>query len=152
MMGTGAQARPLLIGDSLGEGLRGHLNIALDTRVGRPLAEGLAHMKGHHRILLVSLFTNDDPRHLSELKAAVKQSLRHGDCVVWATIARPPVNGHSYAPANDLLRRLDRRYERLRLVHWARDHSPLADGVHPYSYAKRAELYRHEIQACKKVR
>ena len=57
-------------------------------------------------MLAISLFTNDDPTHTDALEAAVRRTLAlvgSRGCVIWATIARPPVNGVSYRAANTLL-------------------------------------------------
>ena len=41
-------------------------------------------------VLALSLFTNDDPRHLSQLADAVRESVAGQRCVIWATIYPPP--------------------------------------------------------------
>ena len=73
-------------------------------------------------MLAISLFTNDDPTHTDALEAAVRRTLAAvgpSGCVIWATIARPPVNGVSYRAANALLRRLAASNPRLVIVPWA---------------------------------
>ena len=74
-----------MIGDSLAADTESALPAALpgwhvrtDARVGRPLAEGMAHLRAlpvAPDVLALSLFTNDDPRHLSELADAVRESV-----------------------------------------------------------------------------
>ena len=70
----------------------------------------------------MSLFTNDDPTHTDALEAAVRRTLAlvgSRGCVIWATIARPPVNGVSYRAANTLLERLAASNPALVIVPWA---------------------------------
>jgi lysophospholipase L1-like esterase len=107
----------------------------------------------------VSLFTNDDPTHTDALQAAVRRSLELAGprgCAIWATIARPPVNGVSYRAANTALERLADDDPRLVVVPWAEqttsDPSLLGpDGVHPTpaGYQLRARLYAEAAQACR---
>jgi hypothetical protein len=160
-----------LIGDSLAVGVRSLLpgllpgwSVSVDGRVSRPLAEGMSILSGTSirsdgsTVLALSLFTNDDPTHTSQLRAAVKQTLDRvgpNGCVVWATIARPPVNGVSYDAANSLLGRLARSDSRLRIVPWAEQTAARpsllgADGVHPTpaGYQLRARLYAQAAQSC----
>jgi hypothetical protein len=164
----------VLVGDSLAVGVRTALPAALPGwrvdvlgRVGRPLAEGMevieglrlqAQSDGARPILAVSLFTNDDPTHTAALQAAVRRTLElvgARGCAIWATIARPPVNGVSYKAANEVLSRLAESTSRLKVVPWAQavtdDQGLLgADGVHPTpaGYALRARLYAQAAQAC----
>lgn len=77
-------------------------------------------------------------------------------CVIWATIARPPVNGVSYQSANALLTQLAADDPRLIVVPWAErvaaTRSLLGpDGVHPTpaGYQLRAQLYAQAAQACR---
>ena len=159
----------LVIGDSLAIGMADALRAALpgwqvrvDARIGRPLAEGmriLAAQRDAPAIVAISLFTNDDPRATTQLARAVRETARRpGGCAVWATIARPPYEGVSYAAANAVLERLaaDQRLAgSLRLVDWrslvARVPSFIAgDGVHgtPAGYRARGRLYADAIKAC----
>jgi hypothetical protein len=164
----------VLVGDSLAVGVRALLPAALPGwsvevlgRVGRPLAEGMGVLAGlgafsssqdARPVLAVSLFTNDDPTHTSALEAAVRQTLGvvgTRGCVIWATIARPPVNGVTYRAANALLERLARSDPRLHVVPWAQEvaANPAllgADAVHPTpaGYELRAQLYAQAAQAC----
>ena len=159
-----------LIGDSLGVGtdpsLRERLpgwRVTTDAREGRPLAEGMAvldmtPLPRRPRALAFSLFTNDDPRNVEGLDAAVRASLdRLGprDCALWATIVRPKVAGVSYSAPNERLFALAREDARLRVVDWARAVRRhrwwmREDGVHPTpeGYAGRARLYARAAQRC----
>lgn len=161
----------VMIGDSLAVGVRSLLpgllpgwRVSVNGRVSRPLAEGMNILSetpipsDGTSVLAMSLFTNDDPTHTAQLQAAVKQTLDQvgaNGCVVWATIARPPVNGVSYDAANSLLRRLARSDSRLRIVPWAeqtvaRPSLLGSDGVHPTpaGYELRARLYAQAVQSC----
>ena len=161
----------LLIGDSLAVGIRALLpallagwKVSVDGRVSRPLAEGMSVLADTpvpgdgSTVLAVSLFTNDDPTHTSQLQTAVSRTLdRVGPdgCVVWATIARPPLNGVTYDAANSLLRRIARDDTRLKLVPWAERTAAQPsllgpDGVHPTTagYRLRAELYAQAARSC----
>jgi hypothetical protein len=113
-------------------------------------------------VLAMPLFTNDDPTRVRELQAAVEESLRRvgpNGCVVWATIHRPPVRGHSYARANQLLRAMAALDHRIRLVDWARavvEHHIQLDktGVHPLSrhgapgWKLRGRLMADAVRSC----
>jgi hypothetical protein len=169
---SGAGGTLVLVGDSLAVGVRSLLPAALPSwkvqvlaRVGRPLAEGMSVVSGvdlpqagQPVVLAISLFTNDDPTHTSALETAVRRTLAlvgSRGCVIWATIARPPVNGVSYRAANALLARLATDNARLRLVPWAERVAATpqllgADGVHPTpaGYQLRAQLYAQAAQAC----
>jgi hypothetical protein len=165
----------VLVGDSLAVGVRSLLPAALPGwsvqvlgRVGRPLAEGIGVIDGlsldaqsprSRPVLAVSLFTNDDPTHTAALQAAVRRTLQavgQDGCVIWATIARPPVNGVSYQSANALLTRLAADDPRLIVVPWAERVAATKsllgpDGVHPTpaGYQLRAQLYAQAAQACR---
>ena len=156
-----AGASMLMVGDSLAEGTGPELpdalpgwTIQLDARVGRPLDEGTREVERLHpsvSVLAVSLFTNDDPRHVDELTRAVRASLRGQRCVVWATIQRPPVAGVSYAAAN----RAGSYPGRLWVVDWAgavaRHPAWLGpDRVHatPAGWAARARMYAAAARRC----
>jgi hypothetical protein len=140
-------------------------NVQVLARVGRPLAEGMGVVSGvdlppagRPAVLAISLFTNDDPTHTSALETAVRRTLAlvgSRGCVIWATIARPPVNGVSYRAANALLARLATDNPRLRLVPWAERVAATpqlvgADGVHPTpaGYQLRAQLYAQAARTC----
>jgi hypothetical protein len=170
---SGRKRSLVLVGDSLAVGVRTLLpaalpgwNVEVLGRVGRPLAEGMGVIDGlqlsaqsasTRPILAVSLFTNDDPTHTAALQAAVRQTLQlvgERGCAIWATIARPPVNGVSYQAANAVLSRLADD-PRLIIVPWAERATATpsllaADGVHPTpaGYDLRARLYAQAAQAC----
>lgn len=162
-----------MIGDSLAVGtdapLRANLygwKVTTDGRVSRPLAEGMAlldatPLPSRPLALAFSLFTNDDPRAVDALEAAVRKSLdRLGrdDCAIWATIVRPRLGGVSYTAANDRLKALALDVDiagRLLVIDWAaavrRNRGWLhKDGVHPTAegYAARAQLYAGAAEAC----
>jgi lysophospholipase L1-like esterase len=168
-----AAARPrlLVIGDSLAIGtkaplaaLLGDWRIRTVARIGRPLEEGMRVFRSLEPVPVVtafSLFTNDDPRNITSLVRAVRESLdlHHGAaCAVWATVVRPALAGHSYSPVNRRLRKLARRPEllgRLVIVPWAervaRHPSWMGpDRVHPTyeGYRARAHLYANAVRHC----
>lgn len=162
--------RVFLVGDSLAEGIVGLLPAALpgravtiDAKISRPLATGMQLARSSHRgtVLAISLFTNDDPRAIGQLDAAVRESARLAGpdaCAVWATVVRPPVGGVSYAAANTRLEALaaDRSVDgTIRIVPWARAVAANpgwvgGDGVHatPAGYRARARLYAEAIDSC----
>lgn len=169
---SGTAGTLVLVGDSLAVGVRSLLPAALPNwkvqvlgRVGRPLAEGMSILSSldlpqgtPRQVLAISLFTNDDPTHTDALQAAVRRTLAlvgsHG-CVIWATIARPPVNGVSYRAANTLLERLAASNPALVIAPWAEQvaANPAllgGDGVHPTpaGYQLRARLYAQATHAC----
>ncbi|MGE4226690.1 MAG: peptidoglycan DD-metalloendopeptidase family protein [Vicinamibacterales bacterium] len=165
--GQAPDGRTVLIGDSLGVGIEPYLaedlgkKVDSDTREGRTLAQGMQIIRGLQpkpAALAVSLFTNDDPRDTVALATAVRESLtavKDGGCVVWATIARPPVNGHSYDAANAKLRQIAQSNDRVQLADWAAyvDQHPNvvgSDGVHasPSGYQIRAGLYAQALKRC----
>jgi hypothetical protein len=167
----------IVIGDSLAVGmaptLRGLLpewDIPVDGRTGRPLAEGMEILaetpmptgaRASHAILAFSLGTNDGPSSVDALESAVRTSMTylgaHG-CALWATIARPPMNGVSYRAMNDRLEALAAEpelYGRLLIVPWKREYDRhkswrRSDGVHatPEGYAGRAQLYAQAAAGC----
>jgi hypothetical protein len=166
--GGGSTGSAEVIGDSLAQGMQPYMagalpgwKVSVDARIGRPLAEGMrifSNTPVHPgSVYAFSLFTNDDPRSLSALDAAVRQSVQRGNCAVWSTIVRPPVGGVSYGKANQLLRQLAASSDgRVQLVDWAAavaahpDWVPGADGVHASGegYRNRAALYAKAIQSC----
>jgi hypothetical protein len=168
-----AEAKPrlLVIGDSLAIGARVPLaeelpdwRIRTVARTGRPLNEGMRAFRALDPVPTVtafSLFTNDDPRNISALTRAVRESLDllHGAaCSVWATVVRPRVAGHSYSRVNRRLRALARRPEltgRLVIVPWAarvarHPEWMASDRVHPTAsgYRERARLYAGAVRRC----
>jgi hypothetical protein len=162
--------RVVLVGDSLAVGIEDLLpallpeaEVSVDALTGRPLADGMAiiarmDLRSQPTALAVSLFTNDDPRDVDALEAAVRTSVSAvapDGCAVWATIVRPPYGGVSYRAANARLEALDAELPGLAVVPWAEQvaASPelLADdGVHatPQGYQARATLYAEAIRSC----
>jgi hypothetical protein len=162
--------RVFLVGDSLAEGIAGLLpgalpgrTVSVDAKISRPLATGmaLARTASPGTVLAISLFTNDDPRAVGRLDAAVRESARIAGpdaCAVWATIVRPPVGGVSYAAANARLEALAADPTvagTVRIVPWARAVAAnpgwvAGDGVHatPQGYRARARLYAQAIDGC----
>jgi hypothetical protein len=163
----------IMIGDSLAEGtapiLPGLLpgwSVRTDGKTSRPLAAGMQILAGTNlgstpTVLAFSLFTNDDPRNVTALETAVRTSLdRAGPngCAVWATIARPPYQGVSYAAANRRLNQLAAEpalSRRLRVVPWAAAVGANPgwvgrDGVHatPDGYRARAQMYADAARSC----
>ena len=158
----------ILIGDSLAVGIETILPALLpgwsfssDALTSRPLDAGMGILARTQvppgSVVAMSLFTNDDPSRTDALADAVRTSVRRagaGGCAVWATIARPPFNGRSYAPANALLRRLDAQIERLAVVPWAEQASRngwlAGDAVHatPEGYRQRARMYAQAARSC----
>jgi hypothetical protein len=162
--------RLVLVGDSLAEGIaplmRAQLpgwTLQIDAKVSRPLATGMQIIAGIDfstpTVLGVSLFTNDDPRNVSGLEAAVATSVQRvgqKGCAIWATIVRPPVNGVSYRAANARLVGLQGSFAgHLRIVPWAEQVAQhpewiAGDGVHgtPAGYRARAQMYAQAALAC----
>lgn len=163
----GGEREVLVVGDSLAEGMASFVpgtlpgwRVRIDAEWGRPLGEGmriLAAEPAPPAILAISLFTNNDPRDVAALEAAVRATAgRAGGCAVWATIVAPPYEGVGHGAANELLRRLARDDAlALELVDWARavqrDPSLMSDDeVHasPAGYRARARMYARAIRAC----
>jgi hypothetical protein len=163
--------RVVLIGDSLAVGIETYLppllrgyTLSADDHVGRPLGEGMTILAGtdvrsRPTVLAISLFTNNDPRDLDTLEAAVRKTVDAvgpDGCAVWATIVRPPVGGVSYRGANERLQALEAELSpHLILVPWAETIAAQpsligSDGVHPNpdGYRVRAALYAEAIQSC----
>lgn len=163
----------IVVGDSLAVGMASALRTRLegwrlwvDARIGRPLAEGMgvldaAPIPAGGAVLAIGLFTNDGPRNLAALEAAVRRSVAlagPSGCALWATIQRPPLAGVSYDAANRLLERLaddPALSGRLELVPWARAVGArpewlAGDQVHATSagYAERARLYAQAAERC----
>jgi hypothetical protein len=164
-----APSRMALVGDSLAVGIQAPLtnvlggwSLTTNARVGRPLAEGMAIVRGMSErppVLAISLFTNDSPGAVATLRAAVQETIDrqagHG-CVVWATIVRPAVGGVTYARANQVLAQLAAANPAvMKLVPWAQevaDHPEwlASDGVHatPAGYSARAQMYAEAARSC----
>jgi hypothetical protein len=163
---TSTSARNLIvIGDSLAVGIKPYLpsllpgwSVSVDARIGRPLAEGMSRLSATsapsaQTVYAFSLGTNDDPSAVSALAGAVQRSTSRG-CVVWATIARPPYNGVSYAAMNSRLKSLASS-GRVMIVPWAEQAAAhpewmAGDGVHatPAGYRQRAQMYANAVKQC----
>jgi hypothetical protein len=163
----------VLIGDSLAQGIEPYLGgflggstLTVDARRGRPLAEGMG-VLGRTQVpsgpvaLAFSLFTNDSPSAVGALESAVRTSVQRAGpngCAVWATIARPPHKGVSYAAANQHLNALASEFGgRLLIVPWAETvaGSPSLlgrDRVHATAagYRLRAQLYADAVRSCRR--
>jgi hypothetical protein len=158
-----------MIGDSLAVGTQPYLpsllpgfKVTTNAQTGRPLATGMQILNttpvSGPTALAFSLFTNDDPSHVSQLESAVRTSVSRAGangCAIWATIVRPPVNGVSYAAANRKLTQLAADLPRLRIVPWAASvaKNPSwvgSDGVHatPTGYKARAQMYADAARSC----
>src|SRR4051794_24557518 len=169
------RAGVFLIGDSLAVAITPTLpalmpgwRVAINAIGGRPLVLGMQVLEATQIpqdgsvIVAFSLYTNDDPRNVPALRAAIRTSLdRAGPrgCVVWATIFRAPIAGHSYDAANALMRRMaSADPEHMRLVDWdtkAREEPPLIgpDGIHPTpaGVAIRGQMYADAARSCPPV-
>jgi hypothetical protein len=169
------RAGVLVIGDSLAvaiapvlPGLMPNWRVVVDGLGGRPLVAGMQVLnrttlpKDGSVVLAFSLYTNDDPRNLPALRAAVRTSLQRvgsSGCVVWATIARAPIAGHGYGAANAALRRMARADPRhMQLVDWAArvrlEPTILGpDAIHPNDAgaAIRAQMYADAVRRCPPV-
>ncbi|HEV2813516.1 MAG TPA: hypothetical protein VGW10_09715, partial [Solirubrobacteraceae bacterium] len=164
-----------LIGDSLAQGTAPYLpellpgwRVTIDALRGRPLLTGMAindtvrKPKTRPYALAFSLFTNDDPSRADELATWARQSLDGlppGSCAIWATIARPPVRGVSYARANRVLEAVaaepHENGRRVVIVPWARAVRARPDWlrddrVHATEegYRARARLYAAAAESC----
>jgi hypothetical protein len=165
----GGPGTMVLIGDSLAVGMEQPLRrilsnwrITSHALTSRPLDVGMGILARTRvpegAVVAMSLFTNDDPTRTGALEEAVRTSVRRAGasgCAVWATIARPPFNGRSYAAADAVLHRLDAEIgRRLVVVPWA-EQAPrngwlASDRVHatPEGYEQRAVLYAQAARSC----
>jgi hypothetical protein len=158
-----------MIGDSLAVGTQPYLpgllrgwKVTTNAQTGRPLATGMQILANTQvsgpTALAFSLFTNDDPTHVSQLESAVRTSVSRAGpkgCAIWATIVRPPVNGVSYKAANRKLAQLATQLPTLRIVPWAASVAAHpswvgSDGVHstPTGYRARAQMYADAARSC----
>jgi hypothetical protein len=168
------KTRLLVIGDSLTQSMPTGLpqmlpgwRIGVNGVGGRPLAEGMAWLRTYklpakgRTILAMSLFTDDRPTRVAQLKAAVRESLRrvgpHG-CAIWATVYRrtEAFGGTGYGRANDVLRALAAKHrDTMRLVPWAAvvrgSGMPIVEETHPATAAGwelRAKLFADAARTC----
>lgn len=154
-----ASADVLVLGDSLGVGLRpslagllGDTKIAWDVRSGRTTPQGLVALRHamrivHPKTVIVSLGTNDGPdgaRFASRI-TKVLRDIGPNACVVWADIYRPARKG-PYAALNTTLAYEAKHVKRLHLVPWlaavTAQKVTLPDGLHPdpAGFTYRAQL------------
>jgi hypothetical protein len=156
------------IGDSLGQGTRPYLPGALDAwkveqsvDISRHVPEGVSILRnrgGLPGVIVFALGTNDDPRNVGGVSAAIDAVLEivgKTRCVVMPNIVRPPVGGASYAAYNNEIAAAARHHENFRLADWAglvsRNRGWLAgDGVHVTAagYQARARLIARQVERC----
>jgi lysophospholipase L1-like esterase len=160
-----ADARVLVVGDSLAVGLRPALgrlldeDIAWDAKSGRTTPQGLTALRSALEIVrpktvIVSLGTNDgpDPARFADRIDRVLAAIGPDACVVWTDIHRPARKG-PYAALNAALDQEAARVKRLHLVGWdqavERRAVTLPDGLHPDpdGYAYRAKLIARAVRA-----
>jgi lysophospholipase L1-like esterase len=161
-----ASADVLVLGDSLGVGLRpslagllGDTKIAWDVRSGRTTPQGLTALRGamrivHPKTVIVSLGTNDGPdgARFATRIGKVLRDIGPDACVVWTDIYRPARKG-PYAALNTTLADEARHVKRLHLVPWLAAVSAqkvtLPDGLHPdpAGFAYRAGLIADAVHA-----
>ncbi len=173
-----ASARPhavgkrlFVIGDSLAVGTRPYLprflhgwRIRSSVSISKHAPEGAAELarRGHSLppVVMASLGTNDDPHATGSFEAAVRKALRaaggHG-CIVWPNIVRPAVGGTTYAGYNNVLDRIAKRDDQLRVVNWtamtAHNRGWFGDdGVHPDAtgYMARARAIAKQVRRCRR--
>ncbi len=155
--GVAAPRTLVHVGDSLAVGTDPYLPALLrgwtltsSAIVGRRSDEGLMALRelgpSLPRVVVLSLGTNDDPADVEAFTATVREVVRltgSRRCVIWTTIARPAIRGHSYAAFNRILRTEAQRSSSFKLVDWAgmvsRNPSFLRpDGVHGVAAGYRA--------------
>jgi GDSL-like lipase/acylhydrolase family protein len=163
--------RLFVVGDSLAVGTKPYLprllhgwRIRSSVSISKHAPEGAAELarRGHSLppVVVASLGTNDDPHATGSFEAAVRKSLRaagkHG-CIVWPNIVRPSVGGATYAGYNNVLDRIAKRNDRLRVVDWAAMAAHNRgwfgdDGVHPNAtgYLARARAIAKQVRRCRR--
>jgi lysophospholipase L1-like esterase len=163
--------RLFVVGDSLAVGTKPYLphflhawRIGSSVSISKHAPEGAAELarRGHSLppVVIASLGTNDDPQATGTFEAAVRKSLRavgkHG-CIVWPNIVRPAVGGATYAGYNNVLDRIAKRNDRLRVLNWAAMAAHNRgwfgdDGVHPDAtgYLARARAIAKQVQRCRR--
>jgi hypothetical protein len=161
-----ASADVLVLGDSLGVGLRpslagllGDTKLAWDVRSGRTTPQGLTALRSamrivHPKTVIVSLGTNDGPdgARFATRITKVLRDIGPDACVVWTDIYRPARKG-PYAALNTTLAFEARHVKRLHLVPWlaavTAQKVTLPDGLHPDTtgFAYRAQLIADAVHA-----
>jgi hypothetical protein len=163
--------RLFVVGDSLAVGTRPYLprdlhgwRIRSSVSISKHAPEGASELarRGHSLppVVVASLGTNDDPHATGSFEAAVRKSLRatgKRGCIVWPNIVRPAVAGATYTGYNDVLDRIARRNDHLRVVDWAAmaEHNRGwfgSDGVHPNTtgYMARARAIAKQVRRCRR--
>jgi lysophospholipase L1-like esterase len=159
-----------VVGDSLAVGTKPYLpgflhgwRIRSSVSISKHAPEGAAELarRGHSlpAVVVASLGTNDDPRTIGSFEASVRKSLRSTGkrgCIVWPNIVRPAVAGATYAGYNNVLARIARRNDHLRVVDWAAMAAHNRgwfgpDGVHPNAtgYRARARAIAEQVRRCR---
>jgi lysophospholipase L1-like esterase len=161
-----AVSQLLVVGDSLGVGMRPYLGglladreIRWDVRSGRTTPQGMQRLRAQLRhlrpqVVVVSLGTNDgsDARRFADRVQRTLAAIPPGACVVWAAISRPPRKG-AFLALNRVLRAS--ADPRLRIVDWdkavAAGRVALPDGLHPDAagYLTRSRMVANAIARCR---
>jgi lysophospholipase L1-like esterase len=163
--------RLFVVGDSLAVGTRPYLprylhgwRIRSSVSISKHAPEGVSELarRGHSLppVVLASLGTNDDPHSTGTFEAAVRKALRatgKRGCIVWPNIVRPAVGGATYAGYNNVLDRIAKNNDHLRVVDWAAMASHNRgwfgdDGVHPNAtgYMARAGAIAKQVRRCRR--
>ncbi len=159
----------LVIGDSLEVGTAPYLRrqlrevapLTVEARTGRPSPEGVAVLRSRlapgHSVVVFDLGVNNDVAQPQILEADLQavRELVGGRCLVVASLARPPLNGATSEPANQVVRRFAAETPNVQLVDWQAatraDPGLLSpDGVHAFGsgYAVRAQLVAQAVRTC----
>jgi lysophospholipase L1-like esterase len=163
--------RLFVVGDSLAVGTKPYLprslhgwGIRSSVSISKHAPEGAAELarRGHSLppVVVASLGTNDDPHATGSFEAAVRKSLRatgKRGCIVWPNIVRPAVGGATYAGYNNVLDRIAKSNDHLRVVDWAAMAAHNRgwfgdDGVHPNAtgYLARARAIARQVRRCRR--
>jgi lysophospholipase L1-like esterase len=163
--------RLFVVGDSLAVGTKPYLprylhgwRIRSSVSISKHAPEGASELarRGHSLppVVVASLGTNDDPRATGSFEASVRKSLRSAGkrgCIVWPNIVRPAVAGATYSGYNNVLDRIARRNDHLRVVDWAAMAAHNRgwfgdDGVHPNAtgYMARARAIAKQVRRCRR--
>jgi lysophospholipase L1-like esterase len=163
--------RLFVVGDSLAAGTKAYLphslhgwRIRSSVSISKHASEGAAELarRGHSLppVVVASLGTNDDPHATGSFEAAVHKSLRAAGkrgCIVWPNIVRPAAGGATYAGYNNVLDRIAKSNDHLRVVDWATIAAHNRgwfgdDGVHPNAtgYMARARAIARQVRRCRR--